>query len=796
MKHPVSKALGGILAFFVLLVSTLVLLYNFGPDFKPKWDPYVHKPVNEAKVISPRALENDVYLSQIQPIFDSRCIACHGCLNSPCLLKLTSYEGLARGARSVNPDGIHLFPERPVRLIDEPNVAAWRKRGFFPVVNPKAKPDERLAQSNLYRMVMAGVAHNQGTFPLKPVEAIHAKENNHTCANPSELTAWLNKNPGAGMPFALPPLNTVEVMTITDWIKDGSPGPSPEAQAALEHVSIPTTIARWEEFLNQGDPRVPLVSRYIFEHTFLAAYNFSSMPNEFFRMVRSATPPGKPIEEIVTSRPFDDPFFKDNVTKVYYRFQKMTGAVVQKSFFVWEVNDTTLHRLNELFLKPSWGSNPILNPGYASHNPFEVFRSIPAKARAQFLFENSKLIVSGMIQGPVCVGNLATYAIKDYFWAYFVKPESDPTVLDPELGMKSWDDFMNYTVSGNTDYEKAYESTLYKYKPEGYSVSDIWNGDRTNPNAWLTILRNETNATVVHGRKGGIPPTFWLVDFSGLERLYYSLVADYTYWGSTKEKLQTWTFMGFLRQEFEDNFLRLLPPQDRQQYRDKWTKGIGQELLFTMPFPGEDSPSAIKLDSQNPMNHLLSEIQAHMGPKVSGPPDPLNPAQTSEKITLPRTIPNKAAWEKAVAGLTMRTHQGFTPFLPSLTHLRINNRNEDWVYTIVANRSYAFNDVVFDENGARQPKLDTMSVYESLIGDFPNLYVEIELKEALPMLAALSKISNQEDWNAWKTRYGKLRNQPDFWKTYDWFTEWNYANREPNAGHYDLTYYDFLDSGY
>lgn len=146
-----------------------------------------------------------------------------------------------------------------------------------------------------------------------------------------------------------------------------------------------------------------------------------------------------------------------------------------------------LKRLDELFIQPEWHKDAPLDPGYVSHNPFEVFRAIPAKQRATFLYENSKMIVSGMIRGPVCVGNLATYAIKDYFWAFLVKPESDPSVLDPELGMKSWDDFMSYTTSGNAAYSQAFESTLYTYKPDGYEVSDIWDGNRENPNAWLTI---------------------------------------------------------------------------------------------------------------------------------------------------------------------------------------------------------------------------------------------------------------------------------------------------------------------
>ncbi|MGE9295521.1 MAG: fatty acid cis/trans isomerase [Puniceicoccales bacterium] len=799
MKHPVGKGLGGIALALVLLVVGLVAVYNLAPDFKPKWDGFVKDSPDygDAMISDPAAaIAQDVYLSQVQPIFTARCIACHGCLNSPCLLKLTCYEGLARGARPVNPDGVHLFPERPVRLIDEPSIEAWRERGFFSVVAEDAPQDKRLAESILYRMIMAGYAHNQGEFPLEPVADVHANANKHVCAGSENIEQWLSNNPGAGMPFALPALNATEIQTLTDWIKDGAPGPSKEAQAALEHISHPQTIEQWEAFLNQDDERAPLVARYLFEHTFLATYHFDAMPDAFFRLVRSATPPGKPIEEIITSRPFDDPFLNREVKHVYYRLQKITEARAQKSFFVWDLSDSDLQRLDEIFFQIEWSGDGPLNPGYDSHNPFEVFRAIPALQRASFLYENSKLIVSGMIQGPVCVGNLATYAIKDYFWAYFVKPESDPAVLDPELGLKHWEDFMSFKVHGNAAYEEAYASTLYQYKPDGYSVSDIWDGERENPNAWLTILRNETNATVVHGRKGGIPSTFWLVDFSGLERLYYSLVADYTYWGSTKEKLQTWTFMGFLRQEFEDNFLRLLPPGKRQFYRDMWTQGLGQDMLFTMPFPGEDSPTAVTDDDKDPLSQVLAQIQARLGPEVSGPPDPLNPAQTRDKLELPDQISNQSEWETAVSGLTMRTEQSFTPFLPSLTYLRVKNGEQSWVYTIVANRSYAFNDLVFDENGAAQPALDTMSVYQGLIGDFPNLFVEVELSDALAMLKALTEVVTEQDWTTWKTNYAVLRNQPEFWATFDWFTEWNFANSHSQAGHYDLTYYMFLDSGY
>src|SRR4051794_27569136 len=46
---------------------------------------------------------SDLYTQKVQPLFDQRCVACHGCYNSPCQLNLQSYDGLGRGASKVNP---------------------------------------------------------------------------------------------------------------------------------------------------------------------------------------------------------------------------------------------------------------------------------------------------------------------------------------------------------------------------------------------------------------------------------------------------------------------------------------------------------------------------------------------------------------------------------------------------------------------------------------------------------------------------------------------------------------------
>ncbi|MDG2208179.1 MAG: fatty acid cis/trans isomerase [Pirellulales bacterium] len=759
---------------------------------KTAWRPCLLSPPEYPEQV---ALEDGFYLDRVQPILDRRCIACHGCLDSPCNLKMTNYLGIMRGAKGQNPDEPHLFAEEPIRLYDAPSIEAWRERGFCAVVDRESAPLNRPGRSILYRMIAAGAEWNQPNFSLEKVEPVYRKADAHLCPCSEGIDDYLQKRPAAGMPFGLLGLSQEELGVFSRWIVAGAPGPTRREMATRTASAKPEVISQWEAFLNRSDPRSPLVSRYIFEHIFLASVTFVEAPGEFYKLVRSTTPPGKyPLERIITARPFDTPHLP-GVDRFYYRFQKITSSYVQKSFFVWSLDDAKLARLDELFYKTSWPEGGNLDPGYKSHNPFEVFAAIPAKSRSLFLLEDSKLIASGMIRGPVCVGNLATYAIKDYFWVFFVDPDVDPSVQDPELGLKNWDDFMSFAVWGNASYEKAYASTLAKYKPDGYTIDDIWDGDKKNLNAWLTILRNETNATVLHGRKGGIPPTFWLIDYSGYERLYYSLVADYRYWGGEQSKIATWEFMGYLRQEFEDNFLRLLPRQDRAEYRNRWTRGIGGELLFTMPFPGEEAGTAMPLASRDPVSQVLTLIQGHLTDQVSGPVDPLNSDLLGE-VTLGDPVKTVVDWERAVSMLTMRTDESFTSFLPSVTYLRIELEDRWEVYTLIANRSYAFNDVIFDENGARQPKLDTLSVYRGLVGDFPNLLVTLSAAEAGECLVRLRGVESAESWRTWKEEYGTLRNSRRFWPLFDWFTKWNFANQSPEAGHFDLRYYNLLDSSY
>src|SRR5271169_6103725 len=85
---------------------------------------------------TPPTPAGDDYTTLIQPIFDSRCVACHSCYNAPCQLNLQSHAGLARGAAKLNIyDRSRPTSVAPSRLdIDGRSVSDWRAKGFSDMV--------------------------------------------------------------------------------------------------------------------------------------------------------------------------------------------------------------------------------------------------------------------------------------------------------------------------------------------------------------------------------------------------------------------------------------------------------------------------------------------------------------------------------------------------------------------------------------------------------------------------------------------------------------------------------------
>ena len=332
----------------------------------------MRKPLPPVPVLIPQHTID--YLAEVKPILDKRCVVCHSCYNSPCQLKLSSYDGLERGAtKKAVYDSGRLETMDPTRLfIDAVGREQWDKKGFFSVT-------ESSSEGQLNDSIMLQLLSHKMKNPVSHGE-YKPEADDLTCSeSTSELSSYLYKHPNRGMPFGFPPLKQDEFNLIAGWLAQGAQGPVGAEKDALESISpadLPS-IRKWEEFLNQEDAKHVMTARYLYEHLFLAHIHFSSDSKNFYELVRSRTAPDDPVDVIATVRPYDDPG-----GDFYYRFRRIHSTIVYKTHMVFTLDDQAYRRYNELFIEPSWQTEPKIM-GYGkkeSADPFFTFEQIDRKS--------------------------------------------------------------------------------------------------------------------------------------------------------------------------------------------------------------------------------------------------------------------------------------------------------------------------------------------------------------------------------------------------------------------------------
>ena len=168
------------------------------------------------------------FLTDVKPILDRRCVVCHSCYNAPCQLKLSSYEGLDRGAsKEVVYKGPRLRAQDPTRLfMDAHSTAEWRTEGFHSVTESDAEGPHN--NSLMLLLLDAKRLQPRSRGEYRP------EANDLTCAaDQREAGKFVRRNPGRGMPFGFPELSRDEFATLATWLQREAPGPSPTQQAEL-----------------------------------------------------------------------------------------------------------------------------------------------------------------------------------------------------------------------------------------------------------------------------------------------------------------------------------------------------------------------------------------------------------------------------------------------------------------------------------------------------------------------------------------------------------------------------------
>ncbi|MBU0729802.1 MAG: fatty acid cis/trans isomerase, partial [Proteobacteria bacterium] len=602
------------------------------------------------------------------------------------------------------------------------------------------------------------------------------------------------------------------------WLAAGAKGPDPETDRLMKSPSNGTTgeevINRWEKFLNEATPKMITTARYLYEHLFLAHIHFDEIPGDYFLLVRSRTPWPAPIDEIPTVKPYDDP----GVPQFYYRFQKIHSTIVFKTHILYRLNDTRMDRYRKLFLDSEWQNNEIIVPSYepdSSANPFRTFQQIPARSRYQFLLDDSQYFFMSFIRGPVCTGQLALNVINDHFWVIFLDPDADLSLADPQY-LNANIDYLKLPTEARGRYDRLFyvpylfarnryilnRTALYKAKyPNGLGLEDVWAGDDSESNPFLTIYRHFDSATVSTGPVGGFPRTGWVIDFPLFERLYYNLVAGFNVFSNIKEQVGGRNYMDLQRKEAELLLLNFMPPESRAEILKSWYPTFFSRLfvLDDMVMLDAETPTQVLFPGNNtdPMQYkntfFTQIIDQRLRKDIGYQYDPLNfhadqlDRTPAKVIATEQDLDDEFRKISHLAGTFVRA----MPDKGDVAFVRFVRENrEDLVYTVILNRYHENVAFIKGEDLRLDEAKNTIHVVKGFVGSYPNAFFKVNFEEA-PEFFKMFRAAHDtpESFLHFFEKFGIKRSAPDFWEMSDFFNDRFMKDRPLEAGYFDLNRY-------
>lgn len=700
----------------------------------------------------------------VRPIIEKRCVVCHGCYDAPCQLKLSSYQGVTRGASKQRIyNSTRLLAQSPTVNEYSNSIGSWREADFFPVLNERKQTPLANQQAGLIaRMLELKQKHPiLGLDTLKKKFYLDLKRKDQ-CPTIEEFNRFEKKYPLRGMPWGLPALASEEHHALMQWIKDGATAERIENN----YPKVNHAVRQWENFLNHSNKKHQLMSRYLFEHLFFANIYFSNVPNSpWYKLVRSKTPPGSKIDLIVTRRPYDYPG-----RNFYYRLMLSEDSKLYKSHLPYAFSQKKMQRFKHLFINKM--GKIISLPSYdeeLSANPFVIFKDIPVKSRYQFLLDNAQFFVASFIKGPVCRGQLALNVINDHFWVFFVNPNSKVIEKSADaigngsanlrlpaeeqsntLILSTW---LKYKNIQNQYLERKSRFLNANLKPKDVNLNLIWDGDGINSNAALSIFRHFDSAYVGRGLVGENPKTAWIIDYPMFERIHYLLVAGFDIFGNVGHLLNTRLYMEFLRMEGEFNFLTLLPKEHRIKVRDHWYRNASEEIKEYIygAHLNFHKQSAIRYKSKQPKVELYQMIRAKL----------------SSVLDKQYNLNQDSQLHRALSRLNTAKASLATLFPESSFLLVKKNGVVEEVFTILLHKAHSnITNLLFEESN-RLPNEDVLGIYRGFLTAYPNALFAIDRQDVDKFASEIINAASVESLNKILDRYEIKRNNKQFWRHSD-----------------------------
>ena len=744
------------------------------------------------------------YHDDIRPIFENKCLACHGCYDAPCQLKMEAVEGLDRGASKQSVyDGGRKHTVDPTRLFqDAQTTAQWRDKGFYSVIDSTSG----MQASLLYQMLNLGKQHTFNPNEKLPDDIALGLSRQNECPAPNEFEDYADDHPMEGMPLAVTGLTDDEFATISRWLKQGARfkpetiTPTPEEQQLINN---------WETFLNQSDPKHQLVARWLYEHLFLAHLYLDqgedNKPAHFFKLTRSSTPPGKPVKPVATDRPNDMP-----PETFWYRLAPVRGTIVHKTHITFALSQAKLARTKKQFFSTDWNVDTL--PGYGNEqraNPFVTFADLPPRARYQFMLDEAEYFIRTFIRGPVCRGQIATDVIRDHFWTVFQSPDQDLYITDENyraqvndlLALPGQDDdllalgpqWLKYSGKRN-DYLKARKQAYGSHEPQGPGWGSLWDGDGNNRNALLTIFRHHDNASVRTGLIGDFPLTTWVMDYPLLERSYYNLVVNFNVFGSVSHQAQTRLYFDLIRNGAEQNTLRYLPAELRETVLANWYQNAGK-LRLAISYASVDTelPTNIPYETSSPMNEFNDNLLMRFA-KLNARPDPINRCDGEECQR--RDV---SAWKQradhVLSAISSRRAANLPAvnFMPEVSMVHVQgSEGEQEIYSLFRNRAHSNVAFMMGESLRYQPPLDTLTLYPGVMASYPNFMFLVQDDQLQAFVSQMNAVKTEDDFTKVVDAYGIRRTHPEFWKYFHALDQYLEKHEPTQAGILDMNRYKNL----
>ena len=708
--------------------------------------------------------------ADVQPILQRRCVVCHGCYDAPCQLKLGAWQGVARGASRDNVyDTERLQEAAPTRLfVDAQLPSQWRAKGFFPVLNERSPtPEAQLAGSLLYQTLLLKQRHPLPPGPVLGEGFDFSLDRAQSCPRVEQFEAHARQSPLAGMPYGLPGLQAHELDTLARWLQAGAAFDGDLPLTAVQQRQLQD----WEAFLNGSSNNERLMSRYLFEHLFLGHLHFEGdATHRAFRLVRSSTPPGQPLQLIASRRPYDDP----GVERFWYRLEPEHEVILAKTHMPYALSPARMDKYRRWFLGDEVRVSEL--PSYAvevASNPFVAFRQLPVDARYRFLLDEAQFFIMNFIKGPVCRGQMAVDVIEDHFWVSFADPKANAEAIQRDLLLRQAEQLTLPAAQGSDSglllpwlrmarQERRFLQTKSELLSQSFAsgparldLSLIWDGDGHNRNAALTIFRHFDSASVVQGFVGEPPKTAWIIDYPLFERIYYLLVAGYDVFGNVGHQLNSRLYMDFMRMEGEFNFLVLLPQRVRESTAMYWYRGATGEAREYVYGKNAylDAESAVTYRSQEPQRELFELLRRRQAPVLDKRFDLAGVPDATLRGELQRLAEVKGA---------------SLSWLPEMSVLRIDAAGAAPRYfTLLRNTAHANVAHLAREKAELRPDENTLTVVPGFIGAYPNAIYHATVADLRALRVAIAGLASEADYRKLADRFVVRRTDSRFWAASD-----------------------------